>query len=80
VTASPVNSTGTNGIPAGAAGSAGSAWASTLTLIVRDRASGSASITSTDHIGRPVALSVDWTNRSAVLASKSRTASNPPAM
>jgi hypothetical protein len=51
----------------------------TLTLTVLARASGSASITSTDHMGSPVALSLDWTNLSGVDASKSRTGSKIPA-
>ncbi len=45
-----------NGDPAGASGSTGWYCAATLTLTVRCRASGSASITSTTHSGRPRGL------------------------
>ena len=75
----PSNSTAVNGDPGGGGGSTGWYSAATLTLTVRCRASGSASITSTTHNGRPLCLSACWTTRSPLDLSKSRTFSNPPA-
>jgi hypothetical protein len=60
----PSNSTAANGDPGVGAGSTGRNSAATLTLTVRCRVSGSASITSMTHSGKPVALSVCWTTRS----------------
>jgi hypothetical protein len=75
----PSNSTGVNGDPVAGDGSTGWTWAAILTLTVRCRASGSASITSTTHSGSPVCLSACWTTRSPDDRSKSRTISIPPA-
>ena len=75
----PSNSSGVNGDPGAGDGSTGWTCAAILTLTVRCRASGSASITSTTHSGSPVCLSICWITRSAVDRSKSRTISMPPA-
>ena len=79
MTVIPVNSTGTNGDPGGAAGMTGWTCAATLTFTAQVRACGSGSMTSITHSGSPEALSFDWTNFSPVEASKFRTGSNAPA-
>ena len=75
----PSNSTGVNGDPVTGGGSTGWTCAAILTLTVRCRASGSASITSTTHSGSPLCLSACWTTRSPLDFSKSLTFSTPPA-
>jgi hypothetical protein len=71
VTVNPSNTTGRTGAPETASGGTGCTAAAILTLNVRSRASGSKSMQSTVHNGKPESLSRACTGRSLVLASKS---------